>query len=141
VPAGKTGRCYVVEEKEDLGKRELANIDDDNVRLIVSQKVTSAAVKEALAQAKALKGKLSAAQQEIATKQQRLKEIGEDQSRLRANLEKVPPTSDAYKRYLKKFDTQETEIEQLQEAVKKLQDQESKQQKEYESFLAELNVE
>jgi len=61
--------------------------------------------------------------------------------RLRANLEKVPPTSEAYKRYLKKFDTQESEIEQLQEAIKQLQDQERKQQKEYESFLAELSVE
>ena len=33
--------------------------------------------------------------------------------RLRANFERLPPTSEAYKRYLKKFDTQETEIEKL----------------------------
>ena len=57
---------------------------------------------------------------EIVQKEQRLKEIAADQERLRANLEKVPPTSEAYKRYLKKFDTQESEIEQLQEAVKQL---------------------
>jgi Domain of unknown function (DUF4139) len=141
VASGKSGTCYVVEEKEDLGKRTIADIDEDNVRLIVSQQVTSAAVKEALAQARAFKGKLSATQQEIAPKEQRLKEIASDQERLRANLEKVPPTSEAYKRYLKKFDTQESEIEQLQEAVKKLQEQERTQQKSYEKFLAELNVE
>jgi len=140
VAAGKTGRCYVVEEKEELGKRTIADLDDDNVRLIVSQKVTSAAVKEALAKARALKSALSVTQQEIALKEQRLKEIATDQERLRANLEKVPATSEAYKRYLKKFDTQESEIEELQETVKKLHDRERRQQKASENFLAELNV-
>jgi len=38
-----------------------------------------------------------------------LKVIESDQSRMRANMERVPQTSDAYKRYLKKFDDQETE--------------------------------
>ena len=32
----------------------------------------------------------------------------------------MPPTAEAYKRYLKKFDEQETEIEQFQETIKKL---------------------
>jgi len=141
VAAGKTGRCDVIEDREQIGQTAIANIDDQTVRLVVSAKVTSDKVREAIAHAVALKAKLADRQTEIAAKQQRLTEIGNDQTRLRANLEKVPPTSEAYKRYLKKFDTQESEIEQLQEAIKKLQDQERKQQKEYESYLAELNVE
>jgi hypothetical protein len=53
---------------------------------------------------------------------------------------RVPKDSDAYKRYLKKFDEQETEIEKLQDAVKKLQTTEADQRLAYEEFLADLDV-
>jgi hypothetical protein len=53
----------------------------------------------------------------------------------------MPPEAAAYKRYLKKFDDQETEIERLQKLVKELQDGEHAQRKYYEAFLANLTVE
>lgn len=110
VAAGKTARRDVVEEKEEQGNRPLADIDEESVRFVASQRVTSEKVKEALAQTMALKGKLLATRQENARKNQRLAEIGNDQARLRANLKEVPPSSEAYKRYVKKFDAQESEI-------------------------------
>ena len=64
-----------------------------------------------------------------------------DQDRLRKNLKEMPPEAAAYKRYLKKFDDQETEIERLQKLVKDLQEQEHARRKEYENFLANLTVE
>jgi len=39
-----------------------------------------------------------------------------------------------------KFDDQETEVEKLQGAIKKLQEQEHLQRREYDKFLVELNV-
>ena len=48
----------------------------------------------------------------------------DDQVRLRANLKEMPATAEAYKRYLKKFDDQETQIEDFQKKIKKLQDAE-----------------
>lgn len=141
VTAGKTVKHDVVEEREDHGKRTIAGIDEQAVRFIVSQETTSEAVKAALAQAGALKAKLAATQQEIGQKVRRLGEINDDQARLRANLKEVPPTSEAYKRYVKKFDAQESEIEQLQESLKKLHEHEKKQQDGYAMFLVELNVE
>jgi hypothetical protein len=53
----------------------------------------------------------------------------------------LPPSSEAYKRYLKKFDTQETEIEKIQDEIKQLQNTEKGQLKEYEDYLAGLTVE
>ena len=47
----------------------------------------------------------------------------------------------AYKRYLQKFDEQETQIEKYQAAIKSLQGQEHEQRKSFEAFLAQLNVE
>jgi hypothetical protein len=141
VAAGKTGKHDVVEEKEQFVQVALANLDDQRVRLADANAVTSLQVKAALAEARVLKKELTATQADIAQKEKRLKDINDDQTRLRANLKEVPPTSEAYKRYVKKFDAQESEIERRQEAIKNLQEQGHKQQKGYDKFLEELSVE
>ena len=46
----------------------------------------------------------------------------------------------AYKRYLEKFDRQETQIENYQEQIKKLQAQEHSQRKALEDFLASFTA-
>jgi hypothetical protein len=45
-------------------------------------------------------------QHEIGKEEQALQGIEKDQERMRANMARVPQTSEAYKRYLKKFDDQ-----------------------------------
>jgi type III secretory pathway component EscR len=60
---------------------------------------------------------------------------------LRANLQNVPATSAAYKRYLDKFDKQETQIELLQEEVRKLQMEEKSQQAEVDDVLSGISAE
>jgi len=69
-----------------------------------------------------------------------LKSITEDQARIRANLREVPLNSAAYGRYLKKFDTQETEIEKLQAEIKQHQSGAKQRATEYEDYLAGLSV-
>ena len=78
---------------------------------------------------------------EIAEQERQLKVIVEDQGRLRANLKEMPATAAAYKRYLEKFDAQETQIEMFQKEIKRLQGIEFAQKKEFEDFLASINVE
>ena len=56
-------------------------------------------------------------------------------------MERVPKDSDAHKRYLKKFDEQETEIEKYQADIKKLQGVEHSQKKEFDDFLANFSAE
>lgn len=74
-------------------------------------KLISEKVHDAINGAMELKNKLALTQRELAQKSQQLNDIVQDQGRLRANLKEMPPTAQAYKRYLKKFDDQETEIE------------------------------
>ena len=52
----------------------------------------------------------------------------------------MPPTSAAYKRYLEKFDTQETEIEKIQKSIDEKQEAERTQQAAYDDYLAGLSV-
>ena len=78
---------------------------------------------------------------EVQELERQLRSITDDQSRLRANLREMPRTAAAYKRYLDKFDRQETEIDRLQAEIKKLQGTEHNQKKEFEDFLSNLSAE
>ena len=60
---------------------------------------------------------------------------------MHSNMAQVPQTSQAYKRYLQKFDEQETEIEKRREQVATLQKTADEERKSYESFLLNLNLE
>jgi hypothetical protein len=53
----------------------------------------------------------------------------------------MPTTAVAYKRYLEKFDTQETQIEAFQAKAKELQGAEHAKKKAVEDFINGLNVE
>jgi hypothetical protein len=141
VAAGKTVTEEVIEEK-DLGTNvTLSNTDDNTMRFFLNQPVVSDAVKKALEQALGMKAKVDNARREIEQLQRQLKDITDDQVRLRANLKEMPPTAEAYKRYLKKFDDQETQIEDYRKKIKELQDTEFTHRKTFEDFLAKLDVE
>ena len=141
VSAGKPVTFPVIDEQSRVQLVMLNTIDDKTVQIFMASPVTSPKIKEALSKAMALRNQLSDTQRELAQVQTQLKAISEDQTRMRANLERLPQTSAAYKRYLEKFDTQETEIEKLQAQIKKLEESQKKQQKDYEDYLAGLTIE
>ncbi|HVS36470.1 MAG TPA: DUF4139 domain-containing protein [Gemmataceae bacterium] len=141
VPAGKTSTQVVTEERIVNEQVQLTNSNDDQMRFFLNSTISSAKVKDGLKQALDLRFTLAATQRAIADKQRELKDITDDQVRLRANLKEMPPTAAAYKRYLDKFDAQETQIEKLQEDIKKMQGTESQQRKDFEDFLNNFSAE
>ena len=141
VPAGKTATQAVTEERVIGSQVQLTNSNDDQIRFFLNSTVSSPKVKEGLKQAIALRWAMDKTQREIAELQRQLKTITDDQARLRANLKEMPPTAAAYKRYLDKFDEQETQIEKYQADIKKLQETEHQQQKEFEDFLTNFSAE
>jgi hypothetical protein len=141
VAPGQSASEEVIEEKDVLTSVTLTNSDDNQMRFFLSQPVISDAVKSALTQALELKGKADNTRRDIQQLEKQLKDITDDQARLRANLKEMPSTAEAYKRYLKKFDTQETQIEDFQKRIKALQDTEFTQRKSFEDYLAKLDVE
>jgi len=119
----------------------LASSGDEQLRFFIGQKVVSKKVKDGLQKAIDLRWATTRTQREIAELEKQLKVIVDDQVRLRANLKEMPATADAYKRYLKKFDDQETQIEDFQAKIKKLQGTEHSQKKEFDDFLASFSAE
>ncbi|MFL5242360.1 MAG: DUF4139 domain-containing protein [Gemmataceae bacterium] len=141
LPANKTADLEVAEEVDITNSIQISNADDETMRFFLSQPVLSAKVKEALQKATVLKNKAATTQQELAQVNKELKTITEDQTRLRANLKETPATAPVYKRYLEKLEKQENEIDKLQASQKTLQDAELTQRREFEAYLAALDVE
>jgi hypothetical protein len=136
VPAGASRKLTVTEER-DLGSAvQLASVGDEQVRFFLSQAVTSEKVKEGLRRALGLRHELAQAQREAAERERQLRVITDDQTRLRANLKDMPSTAKAYKRYLEKFDQQETQIETLQADIENLRAAAHARQKALDDFLA-----
>src|SRR5207249_11571492 len=131
----------VVEENRRVDMVRLTGTDDATLQVFLRSQVPSPKLKEALTKLQSISGRLSDTRRDLAQAQAQLKEITDDQTRPRANFEKVPPTSAAYKRYLEKFDAQETEIERLQAHIKTRQATEKGQRKELEDYVVALSVE
>ena len=140
-PAGKLVKLDVAEERDIESNVQLTNSDDDSIRFFVNSPVSSAQVKASLQKALELKGAVNEAQRNLDDLNRQLKDITDDQARLRANLKEMPPTAAAYKRYLDKFDQQETQIEKLQDSIKKLQGEQAAKRAAYEDYLSKLDVE
>jgi hypothetical protein len=141
VPAGKSATQEVVEETTRFERIELTASDEKTIGIFLNSNISSPAVKQALQKTLGLRMRVADTKRELTQLEQKIKAITDDQARLRANLDKVPPTSAAHKRYLEKFDTQETEIEKLQATQMQKQETLEKQQKEYEDSLASLTAE
>jgi hypothetical protein len=140
VKAHAEGKLVVAEERDLINNVALSNADDNTFKFFLNTQLSSPAVKKAIETASSLKSKLQEARRELAHVERQLKDVRDDQNRLREDLKVVPQTSAAYKRYVEKFDKQETEIEQYQARVKTLQNAEHLQGEEFNRFLANLNV-
>jgi hypothetical protein len=141
VPAGKTADVEVAEERDVVSTVQLSNSDDQTMRVFFNESVTSAKVKAALQKAIELRTTWAKTQQDLGQVQAQLKDITDDQGRLRANMRELPQSSAIYKKYLEKFEKQEGQIEEMQATIKKLQDQEHKQRQEFDNYLGGLDVE
>lgn len=140
VPAGETKELIVVEEEPRKEEKGILESNQNDILVLVKGSIASPKVKEALASALNQRTKLAELKSMIDEEGKALEDIGSDQARMRANMERVPTVSEAYKRYLKKFDEQETDIEKRRQKVTRLEDALEGQRKAYEKFIRELTV-
>jgi hypothetical protein len=140
VAAGAAQRHLVTEESDVPRKIELSSLDDPVMALLLHADAASPALKAAIAKTKELQVRLNQAQTEHLDARSQLMTITADQARLRANLAQLPATSAAYKRYLDKFDAQESEIEKLQAQIKRLRETADQRLREYNSYVSQLSV-
>jgi hypothetical protein len=141
VPAGKADKRQVAEEKTRFQRKALADADERTVRALLHSTAGGPKVKEALRRSLDYRAKILAARRDLASLEEQLKALTDDQARMRANLGTFPKESQAYKRTLEKFDKQEPQIEKLQAQVKEKQEAQRALEKELSEYLAGLTAE
>lgn len=139
--SNETVTLEVLEDSPTSTNTNLTSISEEALRFYVAAAETSPAIKQALAKVLEMRSSTATAKKSLAEEIAALKAIGDDQTRIRANLERVPKDSEAYKRYLKKFDDQETEIEKRQAKQKELETQIVAEESAYKTYLDKLKVE
>jgi hypothetical protein len=142
VAAHKTGLHEVIEQRENQDRqRDLRNVGDELLHEYQTSPVVGAKVKAALQKYAELRDAAAAAQKKLSEQKLDLKILSDDQARLRENLKIVPPTSEPYKDFLKKFVALEGEIEALQKQVRQQEAVWQKQERAVESYVNGLTAE
>jgi hypothetical protein len=139
VPAGQKKDLVVTEERDEFHRWEISTTSDDQIKFLISQPLATPSMKKAMQNAMDLRWALAKTTREIGELQRQLSTLVNDQQRLRENIKATPSTAAVYKKYLKKLDDQEEQIEKHQEDIKKLQKQEHDQKKAFDDFLANFN--
>ncbi len=141
VKAGALVTLEVTEESPAVDVYGLTETTRDALLRYASLKEAKPAVREVFTKLIELREKVDEAQKGIADEQELLKEIADDQDRIRKNIERTPKESEAFKRYLKKFDDQETEIEKRRARLKELKAELAKHEKALKDFAGTAKAE
>lgn len=143
VPAGKTVAQKVHTERIYSETVVLSELDLKTIQYYITNlggEVVSPRVREAMEKIVAMRTELDRLGRQRAAAERTLKEAGEEQERIRKNLQVLQHNTDSYSRQLDKLDRLETQIENTREQVTELRKQEERQRTELESYLAVLTV-
>jgi septal ring factor EnvC (AmiA/AmiB activator) len=119
----------------------MAEVGPDAIQFYLKAPVISPAVKAAMEKVVAMRAELDQVGRERAAAEKDAKEAVDEQGRIRENLKTIQQNTDTYQRQLKKFDTLETQIEQLRTKVGELRGQEEAKRQALEGYLLSLDVE
>jgi hypothetical protein len=141
VEADRTATLLVREQKQLSESLQLTDSAPDLISFYLKSKAVSPKVKQALEKVVTLRDRINTTSGERTRREQRVKEISQEQARIRENMTRLSQSSELYSRYVKKLDQQETELENLRKEIESLQATEVKQQQELNEYLLNLDVE
>ncbi len=140
VEAGKSAKLVVSEERPMSQTVALVSTDNDTIAMYMRAPKISDQLKAAMQKIITMKTAVADVEKQIADREARLKEIGDEQDRIRKNMEQLDRNSDLYKSYVDKFAAQEKEFETLRAEIKKLKADLTAKQKELEDYILGLDI-
>ena len=138
---GKPAKLQVVEEQVVVQQVALTNLDDGAIRFYSSTQATSPAMKEALADVVKRKREIERIVQERAQREQEVAVVGQEQERIRQNMQQLDRAGDLYTRYVQKFAQQEDRVETLRKEIAQRQAEEQQARGELDQRLVSLTLE
>ena len=140
VAPGKSELLRIREEKHVQQTLQLSDFGSDRLAYYLQARHISPKVKEALQRIVALRDRAGDTARRRAALEQRIREMTQEQARIRDNMGKLSQTSDLYARYVKKLDQQESEIDKLRKDIDALKATEEEQRRELNDFLLALDI-
>lgn len=140
VGAGKTQKTPFVEQRVTDEHFGLLDLRDDRVEFYLKQRRISAGARKALETLMQKQRALAEVRTQRESRERRVCEITDEQSRIRENMRSVVQPSDSYAMWESKLVKQEKELESLRDEIEKLRDEEAKKEKEIRDYISQLNV-
>jgi hypothetical protein len=140
VAGGKSTMLPVVQTRTVEQSVALSNLGYDQVSLYIKNPVVTPAVKAALQKLASMQTAAASTSAQRAAKESRVAEISTDQSRIRANMDRLSQSSDLFKRYVKTLSDEEDELVKLREDIAKLRDLEASQARDIAAYIQGLDV-
>src|SRR5581483_2338095 len=137
----KQASLTVVEEKDVADQVAISNGDDNTIRTVIDNNVTSAAAKEALRKAIDMKNRVATTAEELNHLDKQRQDLERDQARIRENMKGLPEKTELFTKYLDELTRQEKEAQAVREQIKQKRDAQLQQQKEYDAYLLSLDLE
>jgi hypothetical protein len=141
VAAGKTTEFKTVTERTYSETAALLNTNIDTLLVYSQNEKISPKLKSALEEIIKRRNALTDIQNQRKVLQDQIKNIDDDQNRIRQNMNSLPRDSDLFKSYMAKLTTQESQLENLRQQVAKLQDAETAANKALSDYVQNLNIE
>lgn len=140
VGAGKTQKTPFIEQRITDERFGLLDLRDDRVEFYLKQRRISAGARKALETLMQKQRALAEVRTQRENRERRVREITDEQSRIRENMRSVIRPSDSYTMWESKLMKQEKELESLRDEIEKLRDEEAKKEKEIRDYVSQLNV-
>ncbi len=139
--AGKAATLNVVEEQTYQQTIDLRHLTPDQVELYLQNPVMTDRLKTVLREIIKRQQELAALENDINLRRQQINAIGQDQSRIRDNMNRLDRNADLYNQYVAKLAAQEKDIEQLMSQIDASQENLKAKRQSLADYLADLEVE
>jgi hypothetical protein len=131
----------VVEEEQVISQEFAANnLDNGVVQFYLRSPIVSDPVKQALQELVKRKTEIERVAQRQQQAEQQIGAITQEQARIRENMAQLERNSDLYNRYVKKFGSQEDDVEKLRAEIAKLQQQSNEKRQALDEYLLGLDL-
>lgn len=140
VPAGESRTLEVRLARVDRETIALTSWSIDDLAGYARQGKVSDQVMEAFTQAQRLNSEVRRQEERLVQLEREIRDIGEDQDRIRRNMGSIDRNSELYRRYIARLDEQETRLDDLRQEVRAAQNALEAARAALRDFLQSLNV-
>jgi hypothetical protein len=140
VPPGKSETLKVVTQRPVSEDAAVLTAGPPDILAYAGRKEVSVAIRQSLQEVVQRRQHVQDLEQQAADQEAQIKTIGEDQDRIRRNMEALDKASALYKRYVTELDDQETKLQSLRQEAQRLHAQAAVAQQDLQSFVDKLTV-